>query len=364
MSHSRISIVTPSYNQADFIEETICSVLDQNYPNLQYLVIDGGSNDGSAEIIKRYEQHLDYWVSEPDEGQSHAINIGLSRCNGDIFNWINSHDYYKPNALEKVNDAFNSGDYHMACFTSEVFGLENRISRGTDIYPGNLPKAIAYSRIDQPETFLSMEAVKILGPLNTELHYCMDKEWLLRYFLLYGNDSIYKSDDCILNFRYHEDSKSVSLQERFAVESDRIFASLALQFNKRDYAETIARLSQLDFETLEVSDYELSSKAGFEVIDRALDYYLFKRFIEHYERLDKKNCKKISELLDPSQLNQEDYSFYRKLSIRDGTSPDWAGPAPARATAKIFRPAGLTGPKTGLDCKICHCGLYKTFIIF
>ena len=100
-----ISIITPSFNQARYLEETIISVLSQNYPNLEYIIIDGGSTDGSVEIIKKYESHLKYWVSEKDKGQSHAINKGFNKANGDILAWINSDDYYLP-------DAFN---YHGNC---------------------------------------------------------------------------------------------------------------------------------------------------------------------------------------------------------------------------------------------------------
>ena len=91
-----ISIVTPSYNQAAFLEATIQSILSQNYPRLQYLVIDGGSTEGSIDIIRKYAASLDYWVSEKDRGQSHAINKGLARCTGEIFNWINSDDLLMP----------------------------------------------------------------------------------------------------------------------------------------------------------------------------------------------------------------------------------------------------------------------------
>ena len=98
----KISIVTPSFNQADFIEETIRSVICQGYPNLEYIIIDGGSTDGSVEIIKKYEEYLSYWVSEPDRGQAHAINKGISRITGDIFGWINSDDMLLPGSLSTI----------------------------------------------------------------------------------------------------------------------------------------------------------------------------------------------------------------------------------------------------------------------
>lgn len=103
----KIHIVTPSYNQGEFLEDTILSVLGQNYPNLEYLIIDGGSTDNSVEIIKKYEDKLAYWVSEKDNGQSEAINKGFKIATGEILGWINSDDMYMPNILNTVSKLMN-----------------------------------------------------------------------------------------------------------------------------------------------------------------------------------------------------------------------------------------------------------------
>ena len=92
-SYPKISIVTPSFNQGQYIEQTILSVIGQDYPNLEYIIIDGGSSDNTVEIIKKYADKIIYWISDPDNGQSDALNKGLAKCTGEIFNWINSEDY-------------------------------------------------------------------------------------------------------------------------------------------------------------------------------------------------------------------------------------------------------------------------------
>ncbi|MFB6318209.1 glycosyltransferase family 2 protein [Saccharicrinis sp. FJH54] len=126
MNYPRISIVTPSFNQGEHLEQTILSVISQNYPNLEYVIIDGGSTDNSVEIIKKYESYLSYWVSEKDEGQYYAIKKGFSHTKGEIMGWINSSDLLYPWTLNTLAMLFNEFD-----IIEWVTGLPTHISAGT-----------------------------------------------------------------------------------------------------------------------------------------------------------------------------------------------------------------------------------------
>ncbi len=171
-SLAKISLITPSYNQAIYLEQTIQSVISQHYPNLEHIVIDGGSTDGSVEIIKKYEKHLTYWVSEPDKGQSNAINKGLQKATGSIINWLNSDDYLETGALHFVADAFRDPSVNVVCGKSRLFtgdGQTIQFSDGTAIYAGNLAKTIGWARIDQPATFFRCGAIEKMGLLDARL---------------------------------------------------------------------------------------------------------------------------------------------------------------------------------------------------
>ena len=145
---NRITINTPSLNQDKYLEQTIDSVLAQGYPDLEYIIIDGGSKDGTINILKKNERHITYWESTPDNGQSHAINKGLKRVTGDIFNWINADDYYNENTLEIVNSHLDQQDVLCVAGKSRLFDENGTIkySNGTDIYTGNLAKTIGVWR--------------------------------------------------------------------------------------------------------------------------------------------------------------------------------------------------------------------------
>ena len=177
----RISIVTPSYNQGEFIEETIRSVLLQGYPNLEYIIIDGGSKDGSVDIIKKYEPWLAYWVSEPDQGQCHAINKGFQQASGQIYAFINADDYYLPRAFECVATSYKPGIGLWAGTTMQI-GLDG-VLKGE-----RRPQSFVFEDVAdwqsywfrQPGCFFSKDVFEKIGGLDETLHYSLDLDLWLR----------------------------------------------------------------------------------------------------------------------------------------------------------------------------------------
>lgn len=204
----KISIVTPSYNQAQFIEETICSVLLQDYPNLEYIIIDGDSTDGSVEIIKKYETQLAYWVSEPDRGQSHAINKGWQRATGEIVAWLNSDDTYEPGAIRKVASFMqNNPEVDMVYGKCFYIDKESLIVAPFQHQEFNVSKMIQDHRwyIPQQTVWLRRCILDKVGLLDEGLHFKMDRDLYIRIGL---NGKVVKLPIHLANFRTHEDAKS------------------------------------------------------------------------------------------------------------------------------------------------------------
>lgn len=208
----RISVITPSYNQARFIEQTIQSVLSQNYPHLEYLIIDGGSTDGTLDILRRYNDHLT-WISEQDSGQTNAINKGLRMASGEIVAYLNADDLYEPDTLFLVGKYFNSNSDAM-CVTGQCQNIDEKgkiIRRGVSWYKnfwlrvGNYSVLQVLNFIAQPATFWRRCILEQIGYLDERLHYTMDYEYWLRIGKHYPIHRLHRP---LAQFRIHSNSKS------------------------------------------------------------------------------------------------------------------------------------------------------------
>ncbi|NLE44832.1 MAG: glycosyltransferase [Chloroflexi bacterium] len=205
-----VSIVTPSYNQAQYIEETILSVLNQDYSQMEYIVIDGGSTDGTVEILERYTDRL-LWVSEPDDGQADAINKGLEMARGDIAAYLNSDDVYRPGAITAVVQCFACrpevglvyGDCDVIDSTGQLLG--------TIAAPEpNLARLIHHAEfIPQPAAFWRRDVLDTLGGFDTTLRYALDYDFFIRVAQAFPALRI---PGTLAAFRLHSVSKTVSAE--------------------------------------------------------------------------------------------------------------------------------------------------------
>jgi glycosyltransferase involved in cell wall biosynthesis len=200
----------PSYNQASYLEEAICSILDQNYPNLEFMVIDGGSRDGSIEIIKEYSDKIAYWHSKSDKGQTDALIQGFQRATGDIWGWVNSDDILFPGALENIASAFLQNP-HGGIFAGNYVLLDKH---GRIIRCKRHPKSSGWFgkyglQVVSPEWFFSREAYEKSGGLDIEFTYSMDLDLYMK-MILSGVQYVYIDRD-LIGFRVHEGSKTTSI---------------------------------------------------------------------------------------------------------------------------------------------------------
>jgi glycosyltransferase involved in cell wall biosynthesis len=207
----KYSVITPSYNQAAFLERTIKSVISQNYPNLEYIIIDGGSTDGSVDLIKKYEDKISYWISEKDKGQSHAFNKGLERATGEIIGWINSDDIYYPNAIKECAKIFENRPDADAIFSNYNFIDENdNVLKTRKEIPYDY-KIYLWSKGCYHANcagFFRRKCFENFGGLREDLQYAMDYEFYLR--LGQNKCIIIHSNDVWGAYRFHDKSKSVS----------------------------------------------------------------------------------------------------------------------------------------------------------
>jgi glycosyltransferase involved in cell wall biosynthesis len=211
----RISVIMPSYNQSQYIERSILSVLNQNYPNLDFIIIDGGSTDGTVDIIRKYSEHLSYWISEPDHGQSDALNKGFARATGDIYAWLNSDDIYTPRAFEHVIAALAASPDKKVVYGDYLFiDPDDRTTDYQYAFDFNLNQ-FKYEgwHIWGQSMFWRREVHKRFGGFDIRLHKTMDYQMILEFGLNEGQDTFLRIPVALGCFRRHADQKTQAFTE-------------------------------------------------------------------------------------------------------------------------------------------------------
>ena len=215
-----VSIVTPSFNQAPFLEQTLRSVLDQDYPSLEYIVVDGASKDGSVDIIKKYSDRLAWWVSEKDKGQGDAINKGLGHARGEIIAWLNSDDYYLPHVISSAVRTFEQNPDVVLAYGDmlavDEHGETTNVLRYSQL---SLEDLLCFQIIGQPAVFFRRDAFEKAGGLDTSFHFMLDHHLWIR---IAGQGKILHVPEMWAAARYHPQAKNRLKAAEFGREAFRI----------------------------------------------------------------------------------------------------------------------------------------------
>ncbi|HMX74127.1 MAG TPA: glycosyltransferase family 2 protein [Anaerolineales bacterium] len=237
-----VSIITPSYNQAAYLEQTLLSVLNQDHAPIEYIVVDGASKDASVEIIKKYSDRLAYWVSEKDGGQAEAINKGFARATGEIIAWINSDDYYLPGAVSAAVKIFESNPDVVLVYGNMLAVDEHGKTFNTLTYKQlTLEDLLCFQIIGQPAVFMRRSALQKTDGLDSTFHFLLDH---FLWIQLAQHGKILHADQTWAAARYHAEAKNRAKAAEFGREAFRILEAVAQDKNLAPVLSKVERRSR------------------------------------------------------------------------------------------------------------------------
>ncbi len=244
-----VSIITPSYNQSSFLEATIRSVLDQNYHDVEFLVVDGGSTDGSIEIIRKYADRLAWWASEKDSGQAEAINKGLAHARGEIIAWLNSDDCYLPGAIEAAVKAFEVHPGAGMLYGNMLAVDEHdRVINTLKYRQLSLEDLLCFQIIGQPAVFMRASAFRKAGGLDTAYHFLLDHQLWIK---VAAQGEIVHVPQTWAAARYHAEAKNRAKAPEFGREAFRILTWASSQPDLAPVLEHVARRARASAERVD-----------------------------------------------------------------------------------------------------------------
>lgn len=314
MNYPKISVVTPSYNQGAFLEETILSILNQNYPNLEFIIIDGGSTDQSVDIIRKYEKDIAYWVSEKDRGQSHAMNKGIEKSTGDILTTIFSDDLLTPGALHKVAELFNQADSSVSIIhgSTVLFNSKGDIKEEPGYPNPSFERYLSGLCFSHTAGFVRRNYLNYVGNYNEKRHFGMDYDLYSRLLMV---SRFQRVEHIFSKYRFHDESKTVALSSRFTNDWIQSFVNLAVN---NDLHEVLVALKEVGVfnANLEAPDaYEFTFEKIKPDQRRMVYYFLSDIMRADYRTQNYKRAARLARYLS-AHFDLQDENDVRKIAVR------------------------------------------------
>ena len=306
MNYPKISIIIPSYNQGNFIEEAIRSCLEQNCIHIELIIIDGASTDTTLDIIKKYEHQIAYWISEPDNGQSDAINKGLKKVTGDIVTWLGCDDLLIKDTIKHVVDVFSSDPSINLVHGNTIYQYSDNHQVESFVDEKGFPyKYLSGMAFAQPSSFFRRSSLAEIGYLNESLHYGMDYDLMLR---LYDLGEVKHIDQFLSVYRVHEESKTSHSKVKFAEEWAQIFSKVVCSINPE--SPLIKYLEDLELYTKPLSLYRFKRDYAEDFLYQSFLYFLNFQVIFLYQA---PNVIKLRPILKWLKKNEPEFFLQQQL---------------------------------------------------